>query len=66
MWQIKPHKRGLGKPAAIQAPVRTSHFTVIERPRRYQGVDRALTSAFPVGEEVIPADMLALLDKLDE
>jgi len=65
MWQIKPHQKGPGKPAMAPAPVRPSRFNVVERPPQHQGVGWALASAFPCGDEALPADMLALLDKLD-
>tara|TARA_R110000782_G_scaffold167129_4_gene259117 strand:- start:3938 stop:4117 length:180 start_codon:yes stop_codon:yes gene_type:complete len=45
---------------------RSPHFTTISAPSPYEGVGRALASAFPATQEAnLPDDMLSLLELLN-
>lgn len=58
--------RNDGKIEDRENPVRQASFRPIMVPRAYEGVGRALASAFSATDQsMLPQDMERLLDKLD-
>lgn len=44
---------------------RSSRFVHVSAPKPYEGIGRALASAYPAtNESVLPSDMMSLLDQL--
>ena len=55
--------KSIGRSAAERDAAR--HLVTVRVPEPYEGVGNALRSTFSPARDALPADMMALLDRLD-